>query len=37
VLAYNYGLRQMRLHVAEMDDFATDFLHLAMKTGFKVE
>jgi len=37
VLAYNYGLRRMRLYVAEMDDFATDFLHLAMKAGFKVE
>ncbi|MFA7239528.1 MAG: MotA/TolQ/ExbB proton channel family protein [Sulfuricellaceae bacterium] len=37
VLAYNYGLRRMRLYVAELDDFATDFLHLAMKAGFKVE
>ena len=37
VLAYNYGLRRMRLYVAEMDDFATDFLHLAMKAGFRVE
>ncbi len=37
VLAYNYGLRRTRLYVAEMEDFATDFLHLAMKSGFKVE
>ena len=37
VLAYNYGLRRSRLYVAEMEDFATDFLHLAMKSGFKVE
>lgn len=37
VLAYNYGLRRMRLYVAELDNFATDFLHLAMKAGFKVE
>ncbi len=37
VLAYNYGLRRMRLYVGEMDNFATDFLHLAMKAGFKVE
>jgi len=37
VLAYNYGLRRMRLYVAEMEEFATDFLHLAMKAGFKVE
>ena len=36
VLAYNYGLRRTRLYVAEMEDFATDFLHLAMKSGFKV-
>lgn len=34
VLAYNYGLRRMRLSIAELDDFATDFLHLAMKAGF---
>jgi len=34
VLAYNYGLRRLRLSVAELDDFATDFLHLAMKAGF---
>ncbi|PIQ14241.1 MAG: flagellar motor protein MotA [Hydrogenophilales bacterium CG18_big_fil_WC_8_21_14_2_50_58_12] len=37
VLAYNYGLRRTRLYVAEMEDFATDFLHLAMKSGFRVE
>jgi biopolymer transport protein ExbB len=37
VLAYNYGLRRVRLYVAELDDFATDFLHLAMKAGFAVE
>ena len=37
VLAYNYGLRRTRLYVAEMEDFATDFLHLAMKSAFKVE
>ncbi|MCE5182075.1 MAG: MotA/TolQ/ExbB proton channel family protein [Betaproteobacteria bacterium] len=37
VLAYNYGLRRVRLYSAEMENFATDFLHLAMKSGFKVE
>ncbi|MEW5944215.1 MAG: MotA/TolQ/ExbB proton channel family protein [Pseudomonadota bacterium] len=37
VLAYNYGLRGTRLFVAELEEFATDFLHLAMKSGFKVE
>ncbi|HUW50566.1 MAG TPA: MotA/TolQ/ExbB proton channel family protein [Sulfuricella sp.] len=37
VLAYNYGLRRVRLYSAEMENFATDFLHLAMKSGFRVE
>jgi biopolymer transport protein ExbB len=36
VLAYNYGLRRLKLYVAELDGFAADFLHLAMKTGFQV-
>ena len=36
VLAYNYGLRRLKLYVAELDGFATDFLHLAMKAGFRV-
>lgn len=36
VLAYNYGLRRLKLYVAELDGFATDFLHLAMKAGFAV-
>jgi len=35
VLAYNYGLRRLKLYVAELDDFATDFLHLAMRTGLQ--
>ncbi|GAB6049150.1 MotA/TolQ/ExbB proton channel family protein [Methyloparacoccus murrellii] len=34
VLAYNYFLRQVKLTEAELEDFATDFLHLAVKTGF---
>lgn len=37
VLAYNYGLRRVKLYAAEMEHFATDLLHLAMKSGFKVE
>ncbi len=37
VLAYNYGLRRVRLYVAELEDFAADFLHLAMQAGFVVE
>ena len=34
VLAYNYGLRQVRLQVAELEAFADDFLHLALKSDF---
>jgi biopolymer transport protein ExbB len=37
VLAYNYGLRRVRLMVAELEQFATDFLHLAIKSDFQVE
>jgi biopolymer transport protein ExbB len=37
VLAYNWGVRQVRLMVAEMEQFATDFLHLAIKSDFQVE
>jgi biopolymer transport protein ExbB len=37
VLAYNWGVRQVRLMVAELDQFATDFLHLAIRADFKVE
>jgi len=29
VLAYNYGLRRMRLYLAEMEDFAANFLRVA--------
>lgn len=36
VLAYNYGLRKVRLYVAELEAFANDFLHLALKCGFNV-
>ncbi len=37
VLAYNYGLRQVRLYAAELEAFANDFLHLALKSGFNVK
>lgn len=37
VLAYNYGLRQVRLYGAELEEFANDFLHLALKSGFSVK
>ena len=37
VLAYNYGLRRVHLYVAELEAFATDFLHLAIRAGFSVD
>lgn len=37
VLAYNYGVRQVRLSGAALEEFATDFLHLIMKADFRVE
>jgi biopolymer transport protein ExbB len=37
VLAYNYGLRRVRTSVAGLDQFATDFLHLVMKTPYRPE
>ena len=36
VLAYNYFLRQVKLTEADLENFATDFLHLALKTGFSL-
>ena len=37
VLAYNYFLRKVRLTETDLEDFATDFLHLALKTGFSLQ
>jgi len=37
VLAYNYGLRRARLYAAELEAFANDFLHLALKSGYALE
>ncbi len=37
VLAYNWGVRRVRLMVAELEQFATDFLHLSIKSDFKIE
>jgi biopolymer transport protein ExbB len=37
VLAYNYGLRRVRTSIAGLDQFATDFLHLVMKTPYRPE
>lgn len=34
VLAYNFFLRRVKLYEAELEDFATDFLHLAIRSGF---
>jgi biopolymer transport protein ExbB len=37
VLAYNYGVRRVRTTVAACDQFATDFLHLVIKTPYQPE
>ena len=37
VLAYNYFLRKVKLTEADLENFATDFLHLALKTGFSLK
>ena len=37
VLAYNFFLRRVKLSEAELGNFATDFLHLAMKAGFTLK
>ena len=37
VLAYNYGVRRVRTTVAGLDQFATDFLHLVMKTPYRAD
>jgi biopolymer transport protein ExbB len=35
VLAYNYFLRNLRLRVTELENFALDFMRLALKHNFK--
>ncbi len=37
VLAYNYGVRRVRTSIAGLDQFATAFLHLVMKTPYHPE
>lgn len=37
VLAYNYGVRRVRTTIAGLDQFATDFLHLVMKSPYRFE
>jgi biopolymer transport protein ExbB len=36
VLAYNFFLRRLKLIAADLDDFATDFITLVQKSGFRV-
>lgn len=36
VLAYNYFLRRLKLIAADLDDFATDFVTLVQKAGFRI-
>lgn len=35
VLAYNYFLRRLRLNITELENFAHDFMRLALKHNFK--
>lgn len=37
VLAYNYFLRRLKLIAADLDDFATDFVTLVQKAGFRIK
>jgi biopolymer transport protein ExbB len=37
VLAYNYFLRRVKSVVADLDDFAHDFLNLAQRASYRVE
>jgi biopolymer transport protein ExbB len=36
VLAYNFFLRRLKLIAADLDDFATDFITLVQKSGFRI-
>ncbi|MBC3832702.1 MotA/TolQ/ExbB proton channel family protein [Undibacterium amnicola] len=36
VLAYNFYLRRLKLASADLDSYATDFVNLAQKSGFRV-
>lgn len=36
VLAYNFYVRRLKVHAAELDNYATDFVNLAQKNGFRV-
>jgi biopolymer transport protein ExbB len=36
VLAYNFYVRRLKLAASELDSYATDFVNLAQKSGFRV-
>lgn len=36
VLAYNFYVRRLKVTAAELDSYATDFVNLAQKSGFRV-
>ena len=36
VLAFNFYVRRLKVTAAELDDYATDFVNLAQKNGFRV-
>jgi biopolymer transport protein ExbB len=36
VLAYNFYVRRLKVTAAELDNYATDFVNLAQKNGFRV-
>ncbi|MBY0573210.1 MAG: MotA/TolQ/ExbB proton channel family protein [Undibacterium sp.] len=36
VLAYNFYLRRLKLASADLDNYATDFVNLAQKSGFRI-
>jgi biopolymer transport protein ExbB len=36
VLAFNFYVRRLKVTAAELDDYATDFVNLAQKSGFRV-
>ncbi|MGI9213354.1 MAG: MotA/TolQ/ExbB proton channel family protein, partial [Methylococcaceae bacterium] len=37
VIGYNFFLRRNKVIWAQLDDFATDFVHLALKTSFLIK
>ena len=37
MLAYNFFLRRVKLIAADLDDFATDFVSLVQKAGFRIK